>query len=334
MGYNKQNFKRIREEYSTKCFRAQQIAQERREELYTEIPELRRLDGRLSEFGLRVMQAAIRQEGAREELAALRRENERILAERAELLRRNGFPADYSEVQYECNECRDTGYVGIKMCSCMHRALIEAGIASSGLAGLMRTQSFENFSLDYYLSRPKDHQIMSRNYQNLYRYAHNFSILQGEPSPSSLLFFGGTGLGKTHLSTAIARVVIERGYDVYYNSAVGMISAFEQRRFGNGLAATEGDGDDTARYTECDLLIVDDLGTEVVNQFTLSCLYHVVNTRLNLQKPTVISTNLGTEELRKLYGDRMASRWLTEYQVVPFYGTDVRMQKISLSQKG
>ena len=105
-----------------------------------------------------------------------------------------------------------------------------------------------------------------------------------------------------------------------------MISDFESRRFGNGVASVS--TDDTSAYTECDLLIIDDLGTEVVNQFTLSCLYHVINTRLNLQKPTIISTNLAPGELRKLYSDRISSRLTGEFQVIPFYGTDVRKQKL------
>ena len=328
MGYNKNNFKRIREEYQTKCFRARAVADERKEELYREIEGLRELDQRLSSFGLRIMQTAIAQGNTGEGIAKLREENEKITAARAELLRIHGFPADYSDPQYECTKCGDTGYVGIKMCSCMRKQLIEAGMASSGLSTLMRSQSFENFSLDYYRQNPKDFEIMSRNYQNLVGYAKGFSMEKDRPRPSSLLLLGGTGLGKTHLSTSIARVVIERGYDVYYNSAVGMLSDFEQRRFGNGLTTGEDDGDNTARYTECDLLIIDDLGTEVVNQFTLSCLYHVINTRLNLQKPTVVSTNLSSAELRKLYTDRLASRLLGEYQVVPFYGVDVRKQKL------
>ena len=166
---------------------------------------------------------------------------------------------------------------------------------------------------------------MCRNYQTVRRYAESFTLEEGKPMSGSLLFLGGTGLGKTHLSTAVARVVISRGYDVYYNSAVGMISDFECRRFGNGMA--EGNGDDTVRYTECDLLIIDDLGTEVVNQFTLSCLYHVLNTRLNLQKPTLISTNLTSAELRKTYSDRITSRLIGEYLLIPFYGIDVRKQK-------
>ncbi len=325
MGYNKENFKRIREEFRTKCFAAEQEAGDRRFELYAAIPELRALDTRLSSFGLRIMQAAIAGEDAAEGIEALRRENEKVLEERAVLLRKNGYPADYSDVKYQCEKCRDTGYVGIQMCSCMRRAMVEAGMASSGLSALMHRQSFANFDPARCGKDEKTHKIMADNYRNLESYANHFSMAPGENRPSSLLFIGGTGLGKTHLSTAIARVVLERGYDVYYNSAVGMISDFEQKRFGNGLASGEGEGDNTARYTECDLLIIDDLGTEVVNQFTVSCLYHVINTRLNLQLPTIISTNMTPAELRKTYNDRLVSRLVGEYNAVLFCGDDVRI---------
>ena len=326
MGYNKENFKRIRAEYETKTFAAQEEADVRRNELYTAIPELYEMDRRLAQFGLRIMKAALAAENTEEKIAELRAENERITRERAALLASRGYPADYSEPKYDCNLCRDTGYVGIKMCSCMRRRLVEAGMHSSGLGALMQKQTFENFSCEYYAGDATAYRVMGDNYRYLRRYAESFALEAGKEIPQSLLFLGGTGLGKTHLSTAIARVITERGYDVFYNSAVGMISDFESRRFGNGVAATT--TDDTTTYTECDLLIIDDLGTEVVNQFTLSCLYHVINTRLNLQKPTIISTNLTPSELRKLYSDRISSRLTGEFQVIPFYGTDVRKQKL------
>lgn len=325
MGYNKENYKRIRAEYETKAFRAQEEAEARRHELYREIPELRELDGQTGNLGLRVMEIALQNGNVQDGMDRLRRETEELSRVRAELLRKHGYPADYSEPQYECSKCRDSGYVGIKMCSCMRMRLVEAGMESSGLSALMRKQSFDNFSLDFYRGDAREAEIMARNLRTVRSYAESFSTEDGAKM-QSLLFLGGTGLGKTHLSTAVARAVIERGYDVFYNSAVGMISDFECRRFGNGLV--QGEGDDTARYVECDLLIIDDLGTEVVNQFTLSCLYHVINTRLNLQRPTVISTNLTSQELRRTYSDRITSRLMGEYLLVPFYGTDVRKQKI------
>ena len=327
MGYNKTIFKRIREDYESRQFAAQAEADARRDELYREIPSLREIDSRLSSFGLRIMEAALNGGDTDAAIAMLHAENDAIVRERAKILHEHGYPADYTMPQYECATCADTGYVGIRMCSCMRHRLIEASLEASGLGNLMKEQSFDNFSLDFYRANPKEYQIMSRNYNAIRQYAEGFSMAEGKSSPKSLLFVGGTGLGKTHLSTAVARTVIERGYDVYYNSAVGMISDFEFRRFGAGLAQT--DGDDTARYTECDLLIIDDLGTEVVNQFTVSCLYHVINTRINMGKPTVISTNLTSADIRKIYNDRIASRLLAEFVVLPFYGTDVRRQKIA-----
>lgn len=327
MGYHKDNFKRIRAEFDTKALEAQKEAEGRREEIYAAIPEVRLLDQRLSTFGLRIMQAALESGDTVKAIDSLRCENERILESRAALLRQNGFPADYSDPHYDCAKCHDSGYVGVKMCECMRLRLVEAGMESSGLSTLMRTQSFENFSLSYYQRNAEESRRMEHNLKTLREYADNFSLESGKPVPDSMLFIGGTGLGKTHLSTSIARRVIERGYDVFYNSAVGMLSDFEFRRFGNALASS--DGDNTDRYMDCDLLIIDDLGTEVVNQFTLSCIYHIINTRLNLERPTIISTNLSSADLRKSYNDRITSRLMGDYVLIPFYGTDVRRQKIT-----
>lgn len=326
MGYNKENFKRIRAEYETKTFAAQAAAEARREALYREIPALREMDQRLSVFGLRIMESALSNRDTKEQVAQLRAENERVMAARAALLQKHGYPADYTQPKYECEACRDTGYVGIRMCQCMRNSLIEAGMQSSGLSGLMSKQSFDNFSLEYYRNNEDTYNRMVLTYQTVKDYAEHFTLEKGALKHQNLLFVGGTGLGKTHLSTAVARRVIERGYDVFYNSALGMISDFEHRRFGNGLAP--GDGDRTERYTECDLLIIDDLGTETVNQFTVSCLYHVINTRLNLQKPMLFNTNLTGAELRKIYADRITSRLTGDFLLLPFYGVDIRNQKI------
>lgn len=325
MGYNKENYRRIRTEYETKAFAVQAEAEARREELYREIPELKELDGQLSAFGLRIMQTALQGGDPSEGIEALRKENEEIRRIRAEILVRHGYPADYSDPHYECTLCKDSGYVGVKMCSCMRKRLIEAGMESSGLSGLIHKQSFENFSLGYYSKNPEHLETMTQVLKKVREYAHGFT-LEGEEPMKGLLFIGGTGLGKTHLSTALAKTVIEKGYDVIYTSAVSMLSDFEQRRFGNAM--TQGDADNTGRYTECDLLIIDDLGTEVNNQFTTSCIYHVVNTRLNLQRPTVISTNLSSAELRRDYSDRILSRLMGEYELIPFIGTDIRRQKL------
>ena len=325
MGYRQENQRLVREEYEQKARNAEAEAERRRAEVREAIPAVRELDAYLSGLGLRILRVAMDGGDVPSAMRELHAENDRVRAKRDELMVRNGFPADYDEPRYECDLCRDTGYVNGKMCGCMRRRLLEVGMRASGLSELMKKQSFENFSTDYYRSDPDVFCDMTENLKNARLFAEHF----GEPDsdiPRNLLLLGGTGLGKTHLSTAIARVVIERGYDVFYNSAVGMLSDFESLRFGTGLIA--GDAGNTARYTECDLLILDDLGTEVVNQFSLSCLYHVINTRLNLGLPTVISTNLNSAELRKIYSDRIASRLFGEFYIMRFRGKDVRQQKI------
>ena len=328
MAYDSELFARARAEIDQRRQTVEAEADRRRAEVENAVPEIRELDLRLSRFGLRIMETAMAGGDTQAAISALRNENLEIQAKRATLLRKNGFPADYDKPQYDCKLCSDTGYIGIQMCSCLRRKLTKAEIEASGLAALMRTQSFENFSLDYYRQNPEDYAQMKENLSVIHTFAEQFGNEDaGADAPKNLLLFGGTGLGKTHLSTALARELIERGFDVFYNSAVGMISDFERNRFGNGIM--EEAARDTSRYTECDLLILDDLGTEVVNQFTLSCLYHVLNTRLNLGRSTVINTNLLPADLRRIYNDRITSRLFGEFSVLPFRGTDVRKQKIN-----
>lgn len=322
MGYNQENYKRIREEYETKYLRAREAADARREEVYLEIPELRSADRELNGLGLEIMGAVL--SGKPEEaLAALREKNTAILRARGDILKAHGFPADYTEIKYECPLCADSGFVDFKMCACMKKKIIEAGYETSGMAELLSTQTFENFSLDYYKSDPAAYRRMQQILQLMKQYAESFTV----GSSGSLVLFGGTGLGKTHLSSAVARTVLDRGYDVFYTGAVNMLSDFEYQRFGNSMTGDA--GQDTSRYLSCDLLIIDDLGTEVTNQFTTSVLYHIINTRLSRKLSTVISSNLSQADFKKRYWDRITSRVLGEYTVLPFAGTDVRSQKLN-----
>jgi len=322
MGYNRDNLRRIKEEYEGKYLLARADAERRRSELHARFPEVAEFDAAMRGIGVELLKTAVGGgPGAQDRLAELRRQNEDLMAARAEFLEANGYPADYSEIRYECPLCGDTGYIDTKMCDCMRRALILAGYESSGLGQLIERQTFENFSLDYYRQKPDQYATMQRNYDALYRFAHEFRAGQCR----NFALFGGTGLGKTHLSSAVARVVIERGYDVCYVTAVGLIADYEYDRF---KSSREDERGTLARYADCDLLIIDDLGTEVSNQFTVSVIYNLINTRLNRALSTVISTNLSQKELRDRYWDRITSRILGEYQPLVFSGVDVRAQKL------
>ena len=190
-----------------------------------------------------------------------------------------------------------------------------------GFAELLTKHVMQKTSLDFYAEKPEIHRNMSGIFGYAKTYAEEF-----DPARSrNLLLMGGTGLGKTHLSSSIARRVIERGFDVFYVTAINMVSDFEAEQFGNHRGVR---GEFTDKYFDCDLLILDDLGTELTNQFTVSCLYNVLNMRINRRLPTVISTNLMQNELMQKYSERITSRILGEFQILPFLGTDIRLQKL------
>lgn len=328
MGYSIENIKRVKESYASKQLASQNEANNRRAELYVKLPELKGLDRAIADLG----HAAVREtigggEGAAARIMRMKEQSLELQEERKKLLIANGYPADYTQIHYECDKCNDTGYIDTKMCDCMKRALILAGYETSGIKNLMQTQTFDSFSLDYYKQNNKIYESMKLNFETMKNFAENFSDSFGE----NIALFGGTGLGKTHLSTSVAKTVIDRGFDVLYVTAVGMIADFERERFGSGYSDTDVGG--LSRYYNCDLLIVDDIGTEVSNQFTVSVLYNVLNTRLNKKKSTIISTNLTPAELRTRYWDRIASRIFGEYTALLFEGTDIRMQKLKTQKR-
>ena len=324
MSYQKDTYARIKAEFTNKYREAHSKATLRSMELHEKIPEVMTIDRQLSMTGMEIMEVITRGGDTERKIGEIRSRNEELLSKRAELLRANGYPENYSDVQYECPKCGDSGYVDLKMCDCMKRALTEAGYEASGLGGLIRTQSFENFSLDYYGGTPEKRTHMEQTVAVLRRFSENFD----EKTYQNFLLVGSTGLGKTHLSTSVAKAVIERGGDVLYTTALGMIGDFEARRFGEGVGMRH----DPARYTDAQLLIIDDLGTEVTNQFTIACLYDVINQRINQRKSTIINTNVFLNELEKRYGERIMSRLLGEYIPRVFEGLDVRLQKRTIKK--
>lgn len=328
MGYSSENVKRVKEQYQKKYLAAQNAAEDRKIELRAKFPEIGELDRAIADLGLEAMHEAVGGgENATERIEILKNQSLELQNARKKFLLEKGYPEDYTKVHYECEKCGDTGYIDMKMCDCMKKALVLAGYESSGIGKLMQTQTFASFSLDFYRSKAETYEKMKHNFEHIKSFAEGFTTSKCE----NLALFGGTGLGKTHLSTAAAKTVIDRGYDVLYVTAVSMIGDFEKERFGSGYSDTEINS--LGRYYDCDLLIVDDIGTEVTNQFTVSVLYNVINTRLSKQKSTVISTNLSPSELRNRYWDRIASRIFGEYTPLLFEGTDVRMQKLRMKKE-
>ncbi len=313
--YMNESYRKVKEALDERRRRALDVAEERNASLRQMYPEIEEIDGELTKTGLRLFQAATKNG----DIQAIRQRNLQLNAKRRALLLSYGFPENYTDVQYTCPLCSDSGYQGIRMCSCFREALIRENIRASGIGNLIDRQTFDNFDLDWYTCKgDRAYEQMKTVYQHAQSYAENFSEHSG-----NLLFMGSTGSGKTHLCTAIASTVIRRGYGVLYDTAQGVISAFETDRFKNGYSDAPALAD---KYLDCDLLIIDDLGTEFQTAFALSCLYNLINTRQNQGKATILSTNLSPTALQERYEDRIYSRIIgSEYKVFTFADCDHRV---------
>ncbi len=318
MAYNRKNFTDLKADYEEKNLAAKRAAEARNVEVCLAHPDIAAIDKQLSLTSIRILRAAS-DENSEEKFSALRENVKALREKKLALLREYGYPDGYTDVKYECEACSDTGYSNGRMCACFKKKLILKGYESSGIGALIRKQTFDNFSFDYYNDSKENALTMKANYDIIKNYASSFSL-----SSPNLLLLGGTGLGKTHLSSAMAKLIIDNGYDVLYESAPNVFSDFELERF-------KDDGEDkkSDRYFSAELLILDDLGTENTTQYALSCLYNLINTRINKGLPTVISTNLTPDGLYKRYTDRITSRLIGEYRSLRFVGRDIRMQKLT-----
>jgi DNA replication protein DnaC len=312
--YSRENYIKAKEEIENRRKGAIATAESRNLELREKYESIRAIDAELSGTGLKLFKLAC----SGGDIAPLKARNELLVKERRALLVSLGYPEDYTDLKYTCEKCSDTGFAGTKMCACLRELLLRKNIMSSGIGKLIDKQSFDNFDLEWYRDKEENYKNMSRNLKTAKNYAATFGS-----RPRNLFLIGSTGCGKTHLSTAIAAEVISRGFDVLYDSAQNIISAYENDRFRAGYGQRELE---SAKYTECELLIIDDLGTEFVNQFTISTLYNLINTRQNKGLSTIISTNLSFEELGAKYEGRIYSRIVgCDYEVLFFGGRDHRI---------
>jgi len=298
-------------------------AESRSEQLRRELPEVAEIDRELASVSLKIMQAAV---GGKNELdqrlSDIKRENDRLLLKRASLLERNGYSADYDKPRFECPVCSDSGYTELRFCECVKKRFNTEQYSGSGLGSALLDKSFESFTLKYYSGKAEnglsERENMTVTYNQCKRYASSFSSMS-----DSMLMIGGTGLGKTHLSAAIAREVLAKGFFVLYDSAQSIFDSYEAVRFGK-----ESKGN-VKKYEKSDLLIIDDLGAECMTQYTVAVFSSLLNWRIVNSKPTIISTNLTPKQIKKSYGERVYSRLMGEFLIMRFSGQDIRLLKLS-----
>ncbi|MEG1404022.1 MAG: ATP-binding protein [Oscillospiraceae bacterium] len=301
----------------------------RRAEVYSRVPAVRAAEAELSHLMASVATRALKKGAdAGAAVANARFDSDALTKKRSELLKSAGYPADYIDEIYDCPICHDTGYVLGRPCACLEALYkIEAKRELSSMLNL-GCQSFENFDLSLYDNSfdPQFGDCPRSTMSTVLEICREYAIGFGKNSVN-LLFRGDTGLGKTFLSACIARVVSEKGYSVVYDTAVSVFEAFETQKFDRGGGNAEETSSRVKRYLGCDLLILDDLGTEMTTTFTISALYTLINSRLVSGKKTIISTNLCEDDARKRYSSQIVSRIEGEYISLHFAGRDIRAVK-------
>lgn len=324
MAYSREIYEEAKRELSRRRVYAEDERERRHEEVVIKLPELLKIENEMAQAGLSIAKALGRPD-AKRFIADLAEKSKRAQSARKSLLLGAGYPEDYLETPYKCKRCEDTGFVEGKRCECHKRLLRQLAFAELQKSSPLSLSKFEGFRLDYYPDEidSKIHLNPRKKMSEIYEFCVNYADGFNTRSPS-LLMFGATGLGKTHLSLSIAREAINKGYAVIYGSTQNLLSKLEREHFSR---AGEEKGVTEQMLLDCDLLILDDLGAEFSTSFTVSSIYNIINTRLNTGLPVIISTNLSMQELEDKYTQRITSRIGGNYIILPFCGKDVRQIK-------
>lgn len=326
MGYSAEVVNNARRRLEEQRVLAEREQEKRLQQAYTQVPRIKQIDGLMRRSVSSALQAAL---GNPTQAAAIMEDaknaNLALQTERETLVRTH-FPAGYLE-EGVCPKCASTGYIGATMCHCLEALCREEQRKQVSLLAC-GVSEFKDFRLDYYPDRIQDNTgvniraIMLKNYELCRHYALNFPT-----EPRNLLFSGDTGLGKTFFSACIASAVTDKGYSVAYESAPHLFAQLEKARFVQDPELRAQAELRSNQYSECDLLIIDDLGTELAGQFVTAALYMLINDRLLSGKATIISTNLNSEDLEKRYSPQVQSRLRGTYRRVTFLGDDIRVLK-------
>ncbi len=317
MGYGKKIYDAAREELRSRRVFAEESAQRQLSQFLAKCPRAGEIRQEMASNAAKAARAVLSGGNARGELEKLKSTGLALQKEFSRLLSEHGLTKRDIEPRYSCELCKDTGFQDGKMCGCLKRLQRQMAYDRLSLSVPLSQCTFERFSLDYYQKDPAVLRQMEGILNTCKEYAKQF-----RKDSSSLLFWGGTGLGKTHLSLAIANEVLNKGFGVIYGSAQTFAAALEKERF-----RQEDEEESTqSQLLSCDLLILDDLGTEAATPYVCAALYHILNTRMMATLPTVISTNLDIKGLESRYGAPFASRISGYYGKFAFMGDDVRVQ--------
>ncbi|WP_180270760.1 ATP-binding protein [Sporanaerobium hydrogeniformans] len=319
-------YKKVVKDFDTKRMRAIQAQKARAEEVYLKVPEIKAIDEKLQNSGIKLVRTMLNAQNA-SALEDFRRQSEDLLLTKKMLLVEAGYNEAYLDVHYHCPHCKDTGFIGDKKCTCFKQALISIAYEQSNIKNILQVENFHTFSLKYYEQEinPKFNLSPYQNMAAIRDFCVAF-IEKFDTDKQNLIFHGPTGLGKTFLCNCIAKELLDLGFTVLYLTATQLFKLFQESRF-HREDMEETEKDLLSTLFSVDLLIIDDLGTESSSTFIGPDLFDVLNGRFLNQLSTIISTNLEPHEWNNYYSDRIVSRIIGNYIAFPFFGTDIRFLK-------
>ena len=319
--------KSIHLDYERKRDEEERLKRMRTQEIYRDIPAIKRIDEDIFKIGLDMAKFIIgNPDGYKEDIEKAKEKIEKLKMEKAFLLTESNIDPSYMEKNYDCKTCKDKGYLdnGNK-CTCLKQKLVSRAYKMSNIETNLLKDNFKNFDINIFKEEPFEGEAMTprENMIDIVGIAESFIGNFEEKNDDNLLFYGTTGLGKTFLCSCIAKALLDKDKIVVYQTAFTILEILERKRFGRDRDKTSYEYD---LLFDADLLIIDDLGTEVSNTFTNAEIFNIVNTRIIKGKKTIISTNLTPKEISQIYTDRVFSRILEKFIPLKFYGEDIRWE--------
>ncbi|MCI8890039.1 MAG: ATP-binding protein [Eubacterium sp.] len=327
MSLSNLQYDELQRQYDARQLRNQRVLQERRAKIFAKYPRLKELEALTASASVHHARHLL--DGDDSALEQLRLQLACYRKERAAILVSAGVDEHYFEPPYLCPDCKDTGFVDGRRCHCFEQAAIDLVYTQSKIRSILQEENFSHFCLDYY-SDTKKNSATGLTYRETARNAVIESlafIRQFDKEFHNLFLYGDTGTGKTFLSNCIAKELLDTGHSVIYFTAFQLFDILEKNKFQKDSKAEAS----MQHMFDCDLLIVDDLGTELANTFTVSQLFLCLNERILRKKATIISTNLGIDQLSTIYSERIFSRIVSSYTMIKLFGDDIRLQKKNLS---
>ena len=310
MSLNNSQYNAIMRIYNQRQFQDKYEQDQRREEVYQKVPQIRQIEDEISSQAVRCARKLL--DGDTNAKEELKQHIEDLREQKEVLLSAFGFPADYMEMHYACPECQDTGYVDGRKCRCFKKEEIRLLYSQSNIEEVLLRENFDSFSYEYYDDRvviPEIQMTVADYMRQVHTWCKEY-VENFEKKGGNLIFTGSTGVGKTFLTNCIAKALIDQYQSVIYLSSNDLFDVFSKNKFHYD---TEEEMKDMYQYIlDCDLLIIDDLGTELNNTFVSSQLFYCINERLLRKKSTIISTNLSMTMLRDTYSDRISSRIISQ----------------------